>query len=102
MPSPLKSPTTTELGDDPTAKGVPRAAANPPNPFPTSTVTLLLPQVAVARSGMPSPLKSPTTTESGRDPGANGLPRSPAAAITVYDAFASRTIKLRVTDVAAK
>ena len=45
MPSPLKSPTTTETGLVPTANGLPVAAVNPPEPFPSSTVTLLLPLI---------------------------------------------------------
>src|SRR5438552_5494824 len=98
MPSPLKSPTTTEEGDLPTANGLPGAVVKTPEPFPSNTVTLLLPRFAVARSGMPSPLKSPTATKAGNDPTANGLP---AAAIRVPDGFARLTIKVRVTDVAA-
>ena len=43
MPSPLKSPTATEKDVVPTANGLPVAAVNPPEPFPSSTVTLLPP-----------------------------------------------------------
>jgi hypothetical protein len=68
--------------------------------LPNSTVTLLSFWFAVARSGMPSPLKSPTATERGADPTGNGLP---AAAVSVPDGFAklTLTVKLRVTGVAA-
>ena len=42
MPSPLKSPTATDAGAVPTVNGLPGACVNPPEPFPSSTVTLLL------------------------------------------------------------
>ena len=45
------------------------AAAKVPLPLPSSTLTLSLPALATARSGLPSPLKSPTATEIGRVPG---------------------------------
>src|SRR6266480_3035703 len=60
LPSPLKSPTVTEVGRDPTAKV--RPAGKVPSPLPSSTATLLEPSLATTRSGTPSPLKSPTAT----------------------------------------
>ncbi len=64
--SPLKSPTATELGLDPTGKLT--AAPNPPRPLPSSTLTLLLLLLAETTSSFISPLKSPTATELGPDP----------------------------------
>ena len=93
LPSLLKSPTATDCGFAPTAKGLPAAAVNPPIPSPRRSVTLL-PVLAVTRSGIPSPLKSPTATEAGVAPSANGLP---AAAWSPPDGFAT----LNVTVVAA-
>src|SRR5437016_2471588 len=63
LPSPLTSPTATDLGKVPTAKlvGVPKL----PVPTPGRTDTLLEPMFATARSCLPSPLKSPTATEKG-------------------------------------
>src|ERR1039458_8585734 len=63
LPSPLKSPIATELGYAPTAKGLPEAAVNPPDPLPNSTVKSLLFRVATARAGLASPLTSPPPTE---------------------------------------
>ncbi len=59
LPSPLKSPTVTELGLLPTEKSV--AVPKPPVPLPSSTETVL--PLATAKSSLPSPLKSPTVTE---------------------------------------
>ena len=81
-----------------TANGLPRAAVNPPEPFPISTVTLSLMLFATARSGIPSRLKSPTATEEGPVPAGNGLP---TAAVNEPETFALVTVKLRVTEVAA-
>jgi hypothetical protein len=53
----LKSPVVTERGKAPTAKLL--AGAKPPLPLPKSTETLLLEVFAVAKSSIPSPLKSP-------------------------------------------
>src|ERR1039457_7621042 len=65
MPSPLKSPTATALGPPPTGKltGVWKV----PSPLPSATVTVLGPVRPPGRtiSALPSPLKSPTTTEVG-------------------------------------
>src|SRR5207247_1998840 len=65
-PSPLKSPTATEIGKPPTAT----VDCGPKPPLPlfrfSSTETLL--SAAAARSGAPSPLKSPTATETGLSP----------------------------------
>src|SRR4051794_37988876 len=41
------------------------AAANVPSPLPSATETVLLPELAVAKSALPSPLKSPLITEYG-------------------------------------
>ena len=41
------------------------AAAKVPSPLPIRIVTVLSPVLATARSGMPSPLKSPTATDNG-------------------------------------
>jgi hypothetical protein len=40
------------------------AALKVPSPLPNRIVTLLLPALAITRSGTPSPLKSPTASES--------------------------------------
>src|SRR5439155_11825128 len=56
-PSPLKSPTATEDGRDPTVKLV--AAPKLPVPVPSSTDTLLDPEHATALPGRPQPLTSP-------------------------------------------
>src|SRR5579863_2557635 len=39
LPSPLKSPTTTEKGPFPTVNGLPAASVKPPRPSPFNTVT---------------------------------------------------------------
>jgi len=49
------------------------AAANPPEPFPSSIDKLELLWFAVTRSGLPSPLKSPAATVRGCVPTTNGL-----------------------------
>ena len=43
------------------------AAWKVPLPLPSSTLTLSLPSLATARSGLPSPLKSPTATDDGHE-----------------------------------
>jgi len=53
---------------------------------------------SAARSGMPSPLKSPYARECGACPVAKGLP---VAAVNDPEVFARLTLKLRVTGVAA-
>ena len=65
-PSPLKSPTATEVGPLPAAKL--RAAWKLPSPLLKGTETLSEMELVTARSGSPSPLKSPTATEVGRFP----------------------------------
>ena len=67
-PSPLKSPTATDRGLPPIAGDA--AAVNVPSPMlpvplPNNTDTELAPKLAAARSCRPSPLKSPTATETG-------------------------------------
>src|SRR5437899_2565285 len=64
--SPLKSPTATELGAEPTPKLV--GAEKPPLPSPSRIETLLEPLFTTARSGSESPLKLPTATEMGLEP----------------------------------
>ena len=66
MPSPLMSPTATENGFVPTGKLL--MTSKVPSPLPSSTLTLLLPKLAVTMSGLPSPLTSPTATEAGAVP----------------------------------
>src|SRR6185295_7061811 len=70
LPSPFMSPTTTDCGEVPTAKGDPMAGENPPEPFPNWIVTLLEVRFATARSRRPSPFRSPAATECGADPAA--------------------------------
>ena len=65
FPSPLKSPTTTEVGLIPTWNPV--ATLKPPAPSPNKTDTLDA-LLETARSWFPSPLKSPTATEKGKVP----------------------------------
>ena len=65
MPSPLKSPAASAYACRPRRERATSSVGKRAQPFPSSTVTLLLPLFAVARSSMPSPLKSPTTTEDG-------------------------------------
>src|SRR5204862_4315912 len=63
MPSPLKSPTATELGALPTPKLV--GELKLPAPLPNKIDTLFGTKLATARSCLLSPLKSPTITELG-------------------------------------
>src|SRR5262249_13900767 len=65
--SPLKSPTAKEAGVLPT--GTSEAAVKPPAPSPRRMLTEWLPALATARSGLPSPLKAPTATDSGASAG---------------------------------
>src|SRR5262245_45522815 len=72
-PSPLTSATATETGSGPTVKDC--CAWKEPSPLPNSTDTLPLkvpvdgsklpPELAVLRSGRPSPLTSATATADG-------------------------------------
>ena len=73
-------------------------AGKPPDPFPNRIVTLLSTALAIARSGIPSPLKSAATTEWGDCPVPNGLP---TATVNDPEVFAWLTVKLRATGVAA-
>ena len=45
-----------------------------PSPLPKSTLTLALPKLATARSGLPSPLRSATATQKRAPPGAGEDP----------------------------
>ncbi len=63
MASPLKSPTATKYGCDPTATL--GALVKPPVPSPRRTERLFEVELATAMSSLPSPLKSPTATEVG-------------------------------------
>ena len=74
LPSPLKSPVAIPKGRVPTAYGLPGDAVNPPAPSPSSTVTVASPELEIARSSLPSPLKSPITMPRGVVPITNGLP----------------------------
>ena len=68
LPSLSKSPTAT---DTPVAPGLsPKLEAGPKPPVPSPSRTDPSPEIlfAVARSGFPSLLKSPTATENGRVP----------------------------------
>ena len=69
IPSPLKSPTTTETGHEPVAgEG---AAVKVPSPFPSRMDRLPGPApdvIATAMSSFPSPLKSATAKASGYTP----------------------------------
>ena len=66
MPSPLKSPTTTDLGLVPTVTSGTTGDIKPPLPFPNriETVSVRL-FAATARSCILSPLKSPIAIDSG-------------------------------------
>ncbi len=68
LPSPLKSPTATDRGPSPVPKacwGAKAGAAAPGAVVFTSTEMVSEPLLALARSGLPSPLKSPTATANG-------------------------------------
>src|SRR5436305_137956 len=70
----VKSPPAAEGGGGPAATGERGALAKPPLPLPSRMLTLLLLRLATARSGLPSPLKSPTATEAGVLPTPTGEP----------------------------
>src|SRR6266571_5259622 len=74
FPSSLKSPMTKDLGEVPTAYGEPGAGLRTPAPLPRRIVTLVLSALAVARSCLPSPLKSPATADIGDLPTATVEP----------------------------
>jgi hypothetical protein len=63
LPSALKSPVFTDLGELPTRKSI--CLVIPPRPSPKDTVTLLIFIFAVTKSTLPSLLKSPTLIASG-------------------------------------
>src|SRR5262249_38526820 len=70
IPSPFKSPMATETGKPPVAKSCLAAtevAVAPGAVVFKSTETLLAKKLATARSGMPSPLMSPTARASGAE-----------------------------------
>src|SRR5882757_2065757 len=87
MPSPLKSPAATNVGLVLVPVDGLAAAVNVPSPLPKRTVTVLLKVFATARSDLPSPLKSPTATDSGLLP-VDGL----AAAVNVPSPLPNRTV----------
>lgn len=93
LPSPLKSPAAIACGN-PTGDEAPGAAAKPPLPSPSITVTLL--RLTIAKSSLPSPLKSLFATATGR-PLKQGL-----AGTAVSPLEGASTRKLSVTGVAAK
>ena len=71
LPSPLKSATARESGPVPTAKvfwAAKAGAVAPTAAVFSSTDTLLSVMLATARSGLPSPLKSPTASGWGPEP----------------------------------
>jgi len=72
----------------PATKGLPDIWAKPPAPFPRSTVTPPV-KFAMARSSMPSRLKSPIAIERGAVPAAKGLPGD---AVNAPAPFPSRTV----------
>src|SRR5262245_30233321 len=65
LPSPLKSPTATDLGLVPAPTVELWASGKSPAPSPSRIVTFLERWLATARSGLPSRLKSATVTELG-------------------------------------
>ena len=74
LPSPLKSPIETEMGPVPVANVVWLAydgVVAPGAVVLKSTLTELEDRLAMARSGLPSPLKSPIEMEKGLLPVAN-------------------------------
>src|SRR5262245_8644098 len=73
-PSRLKSLTATRTGPLPTPTGEPAGGVKPPIPSPNRIVTVLEFWFAVARSGLPSRLKSLTATEKGPAPTPTGEP----------------------------
>src|SRR2546423_7279946 len=74
LPSLLKSPTTTDLGDWPTVTGEPGAGVKPPMPSPRRIVTLFEEVFTTAKSGLVSRLKSALTIWLGASPAAYGEP----------------------------
>src|SRR5579883_3155857 len=71
LPSPLKSPATTVEDSKPAAKvcwGAKVGVVAPVGVVFSSTDTVPDRKLAMARSGLPSPLRSPTATESGALP----------------------------------
>src|SRR5207344_656027 len=71
-PSLLKSPTATDQGLRPASSGEVDAGVKLPAASPSRIVTLPSLKFAVARSGRPSLLKSPTVTDKGSSPTASG------------------------------
>ena len=73
-PSPLTSPTATDVGPKLPSLAAKRwAGPNVPSPWPSSTLTALLAKSADTRSGRPSPLKSWTATAHGCEPTARSI-----------------------------
>ena len=90
MPSPFKSPAAKKIGSSPVATVLFAVCVNVQSPFPRRMVTVLLPEFATAKSGMESPLKSPTTTKIGLTPTASVL----TGAANVPSPLPSRTSKV--------
>src|ERR1051325_7367409 len=93
LPSRLKSLTTICRGPELVASGEVDAGLKSPIPLPSRMVILLEVVFAVARSGLPSRLKSPTATEIGKVPTASG--EEPAAVKSAFvqpDSFAPCTL----------
>ncbi len=74
VPFPSKSATATKNGKEPTGIGEPLASVKVPSPLPSRTLIVLSLALATARSCMPSPLKSPIFTASGKLPTVIGEP----------------------------
>src|SRR5947208_6161892 len=81
-PSPFTSPIAKRLGILPVANGEPAIVLNPPLPSPSRRVkpslprrsAVLLGELTIARSGLPSSLTSPTATKKGESPQGKGEP----------------------------
>src|SRR5258708_26013491 len=67
-PSTLKSALATAKGLVPVASGEPGAATKVPSPFPMKTEAVLSPELAIARSGRVSPVKSVAVMATGDAP----------------------------------
>lgn len=93
----MKSPTAIDSGLLPVA-GLAEAevAMKVPSPLPRSTVIVLLPALATARSGMPSPLKSAVTIPIGSSP----VGKLAAAAVNVPSPFPNSTVILLLSSLA--
>ena len=94
IPSPLTSPIAGILGRLPVTNGEPVILVNAPSPSPINMVSpswpdrseVLLGELTIARSSLPSALTSPIATLNGESPHGNGeFARLPKAAIAVAE-----------------